>query len=106
MAKKAVSITLDESNLLWLKGRARVLAGGSLSEAVDRLIDSARAGTLGAAEPPRSVVGTIEVPDDAVLATAAEHSRRLFERSLSRPGFMPAHRSKSPAAIPKRKRRP
>lgn len=83
--KKAVSLTLDETNLLWLKGRARVLAGGSLSEAVDQLIDEARAGKLGADEAPRSVVGTIDVPDDRVLLQAAEELRGLFDLSLARP---------------------
>lgn len=34
--------------LLWLKGRARVLAGGSLSGAVDQLIGRGAAGRLGA----------------------------------------------------------
>lgn len=84
MPKKAVSLTLDESNLLWLKGRARVLAGGSLSEAVDQLIDEARAGRLGAAEQPRSVVGTIDVPDDTLLANAGVELRSLFTASLDR----------------------
>jgi hypothetical protein len=88
MAKKPVSLTLEETNLLWLKGRARVLAGGSLSEAVDQLIDEARAGRLGAAEPPRSVVGTIDVPDDTVLRQAAEEMRGLFDRSLARAIFV------------------
>ena len=36
MAKTAISLTLEQTNLLWLKGRARVVAGGSLSEAVDQ----------------------------------------------------------------------
>jgi hypothetical protein len=92
MPKKAVSLTLDEVNLLWLKGRARVLAGGSLSAAVDQLIDEARAGRLGAAEASRSVVGTIDVPDDTVLAAAASEMRGLFEMSLARPVFVQEHR--------------
>ena len=86
--KKAVSLTLDETNLLWLKGRARVLAGGSLSEAVDQLIDEARAGRLGAAEPPRSVVGTIDLPDDNILLQAGEELRGLFESALAKPVFV------------------
>ena len=88
MPKKAVSLTLDESNLLWLKGRARVLAGGSLSEAVDQLIDDARTGKLGAAEPPRSVVGTIDIPDDTALASATNDVRGLFAASLDRALFV------------------
>ena len=88
MPKKPVSLTLDETNLLWLKGRARVLAGGSLSEAVDQLIDEARAGKLGAAEPPRSVVGTIDLPDETALAKASAELRGFFTESLDRPIFV------------------
>jgi hypothetical protein len=84
MPKRAVSITLDEGNLLWLKGRARVLAGGSLSEAVDQLIEEAREGLLGGAQPRRSVVGTIDLPDDNVLAAANTELRDLFTASLDR----------------------
>ncbi|HXW08738.1 MAG TPA: hypothetical protein VD833_26140 [Vicinamibacterales bacterium] len=85
MPKKAVSLTLDQDNLIWLKGRARVIAGGSLSEAVDQLIDEARAGRLGASEPSRSVVGTIDLPDDGLLLKGAEEIIGLFQTSLSRP---------------------
>jgi hypothetical protein len=81
MPKKAISLTLAEANLLWLKGRARVLAGGSLSGAVDQLIDEARAGRLGAVAPVRSVVGTIDVPDEATLESGGEAIRSLFARS-------------------------
>lgn len=84
MPKKAVSLTLDETNLLWLKGRARVLAGGSVSEAVDQLIDEARAGRIGA-ETPRSVVGSIDVPDDAMLESSHADLRGVFAASLDRP---------------------
>lgn len=84
MPKKAISLTLAESNLLWLKGRARVLAGGSLSGAVDQLIDEARAGRLGATAPARSVVGTIDVPDEEALAAAGEAIRGIFTGSLER----------------------
>src|SRR6185436_4276033 len=45
MAKTAISLTIEQTNLLWLKGRARVVSGGSLSEAVDQLI--AEAGPAG-----------------------------------------------------------
>jgi len=83
MPKRAISLTLEEANLLWLKGRARVLAGGSLSGAVDHLIDEARAGRLGAVAPARSVVGTIDVPDDAALVEGSEVLRSLFAGSLS-----------------------
>ena len=98
-----MSLTLEQTNLLWLKGRARVLAGGSLSEAVDQLIDEARAGRLGAAEPPRSVVGTIDVPDDRVLARATEELRGWFDGSLERP--LTAHDDRPRAVVTKSKRK-
>lgn len=101
--KKPVSLTLEETNLLWLKGRARVLAGGSLSAAVDQLIDEARAGRLGAAEPPRSVVGTIDLPDEAVLQKAGEELRGVFDASLARTFFV--HESRPGVAAPKSKRK-
>ena len=103
MAKKAVSLTLSETNLLWLKGRARVLAGGSVSEAVDHLIDEARFGRLGAAESPRSVVGTIDVPDDTALASAGAEVRSRFTPSLDRPVVAP-QRPMAPAAKSPRKK--
>lgn len=103
MPKKPVSLTLDATNLLWLKGRARVLAGGSLSEAVDQLIDEARAGRLGAAEPPRSVVGTIDVPDDTVLLKAAAEVHGLFDASLARPIF--GHEDRPGSSVSKTKRK-
>ena len=95
MPKKAVSLTLDERNLLWLKGRARVLAGGSVSEAVDQLIEEARVGGLGAGHAPRSVVGTIDVPDEAALANANAEIRELFTASLGRA----PHTSPPPRAV-------
>ena len=102
--KKPVSLTLDENNLLWLKGRARVLAGGSLSAAVDQLIDEARAGRLGAADPPRSVVGTIDLPDEGVLLKAGDELRKLFDVSLARPIFVHEERPRFAVAKPKRKK--
>jgi hypothetical protein len=103
MPKKPVSLTLDETNLLWLKGRARVLAGGSLSEAVDRLIDEARAGRLGEAEPPRSVVGTIDLPDEEVLHNAGAEMRALFDASRARPVFV--HEEAPPYRAPRTRKR-
>jgi hypothetical protein len=103
MPKKAVSITLDEANLLWLKGRARVLAGGSLSEAVDQLIDEARAGRLGAAEPARSVAGTIDVPDDDALKAGAIELSELFAAAIDRPPAAPQQRP--PQRAPKARKK-
>jgi hypothetical protein len=107
MAKTAISLTIEQTNLLWLKGRARVVAGGSLSAAIDQLITEARAGRLGQGDPPRSVVGTIDLPDEGMLAAGKEMVSGLFAGSLSRPVFIhedaPGYRaSKAPA---KKKRR-
>jgi hypothetical protein len=88
MAKTAISLTIDQTNLLWLKGRARVVSGGSLSEAVDQLITEARAGRLGLADPHRSVVGTIDLPDDEMLLQGSSALNALFAESLSRPIFV------------------
>jgi len=84
MAKKAVSLTLDEANLLWLRGRG--YGRGNLSAAVDRLIAEARAGRLGGPAPSRSVVGTIDLAtDDPRLSRADSAVRELFAQSLARP---------------------
>ena len=69
MSKKAVSVTLESDNLLWLKGRAGAAGVRSMSEFLDRLISEARA--AGAHHPVRSVVGTIDVdPNDPWLEQA------------------------------------
>lgn len=84
MPKRAVSLTLDEANLLWLKGRG--YGHGNLSAAVDDLITAARAGQLGVPATARSVVGTIDLPiDDPRLERADRAMRDLFAASLSRP---------------------
>src|SRR5262245_37726703 len=84
MPKKAVSLTLDEANLLWLKGRG--YGHGNLSAAVDDLITAARSGRLGAPASSRSVVGTIDLAaDDPQLERADRHVRDLFAASLARP---------------------
>ena len=104
MSKKAVSLTLDEGNLLWL--RARGYGRGNLSAAVDDLIAEARAGRLGRPAPPQSVVGTIDLAaDDPTLARADAAVRELFAQSLARPLHVreaPASQSRS---RPKRSRR-
>ncbi len=84
MPKKAVSLTLDESNLLWLKGRG--YSHGNLSAAVDDLITAARAGQLGVPAAARSVVGTIDLAaDDPRLERADSVVRDLVAASLARP---------------------
>lgn len=85
MPRRAVSLTLAEDNLLWLKGRAGH-RDGNLSAAVDQLIADARAGRAGSSAPARSVVGTIDIAaDDPELKGADDVMRKLFAASVSRP---------------------
>jgi hypothetical protein len=84
MAKKAVSLTLDEANVLWLRGRS--YGHGNLSAVVDDLITEARTGRLGDATGVRSIVGTIDIAsDDPLLERADSTVRELFAASLARP---------------------
>lgn len=84
MSRKAVSVTLDEMNLTWLRERARVTSQGNLSEALDRLLTDAR--STGQRTVTRSAVGLVTLPaDDSDLSKAKAAVRQLFEESLSRP---------------------
>jgi hypothetical protein len=58
MAKQAISVTLSPDNLVWLKGRARAEAVGSLSEYLDRLLTRARFGGA-TPRPARSMKGAL-----------------------------------------------
>lgn len=111
MPRKPVSVTLDEGNLLWLRGRARVVSGGNLSQMLDRLITKARTGTE-EPRPIRSVVGTVQIPaDDPDLSKAKAAVRALFEESLSRPIYVRetgepfGSRTGSARSVAKRRRR-
>lgn len=85
MPKIPLSVTLEENNLLWLKGRVAATKRRSLSEALDELITSARTGGHGAATT-RSVVGTIDIaPDDPTLSGADAYVQSMFAASLQRP---------------------
>ena len=103
MAKKPVSLTIEETNLLWLKGRARVVAGGSVSEAVDQLVAEARSGRWGGTGPSRSVVGTIDLAQDPLLADADAAIRAVFAGSLARSIIAPAGRAPLPRAGSRKK---
>lgn len=88
MRKKAISLTLDDANLLWLRGRAATLGKRSVSETLDDLVTDARRG--GRATPPRSVAGTIDIAaDDPDLARSDEALRSMFDASLARPARRP-----------------
>jgi hypothetical protein len=102
MPKAAISVTLEQDNLLWLRSQTAVAGRRSLSETLDQLVTGARqSGRVPGAEP-RSVVGTIDInPDDPDLAEADGFVRGLFRRSTGRP--MAANRS--PRRAPARTRR-
>ncbi len=84
MSKTAISVTLDEENVTWLRGRAAAVGARGVSALLDRLVSQARAG--GSPGTVRSVVGTIDVdPGDPLLEGADARIRELFDRSTTRP---------------------
>ena len=84
--KKAISVTLTEDNLLWLRGQAVRTRRGSLSETLDALVTSARASGQTSPDAIRSVVGSIDLPDDDPdLLKADEYIRSAFAASARRP---------------------
>ena len=84
--RKAISITLSEDNLLWLRGQAARSARGSVSELLDRLVAEARQGGRTDPAAVRSVVGTVDLPDDDPdLAEADGHIRTVFSASMREP---------------------
>ena len=103
MPKRPVSVTLDENNLLWLRGRMARRKRRSLSDAIDEVITAARAS--GALEAPRSVVGTIDIPvDDPGLEHADVYVRGLFTQSINRP-LVVHEESRTYEAAPRRSRK-
>ena len=100
MTRRAISVTLEADNVMWLKGRAGA-EGESVSELIDQLVTSARSGNR--AGPGRSVIGTIDIDDsDSFLERADETVRAAFEISLGRPVTV----RERPAASRARKRKP
>lgn len=88
MPKQALSVTLDETNLLWLKGRAAATKRRSLSEALDAVLTAARLGGRGA-EAARSVVGTVDIAvEDPDLEHADTYVHALMAASLARPALV------------------
>ena len=98
MPKTAVSVTLSDDNLSWLRGRTMALKARSLSETLDTLVTRARRGGEGALTAARSVVGTIDITDDDPgLADADRLVRRLVDSSLSRPAARHRRTGRAPA---------
>jgi hypothetical protein len=84
--RKPISVTLDADNILWLRAQASGSSGGSLSAALDRLVTSARLEGRTEASAIRSVVGTIDLPDDDPGLTGADgYVRALFDKSARQP---------------------
>jgi len=84
--KKAISITLSEDNLLWLRGQAARTSRGSVSEVLNRIVGETR--KAGGTDPAaiRSVAGTIDLPDDDPdLERADAQIRSLFALSARQP---------------------
>ncbi len=97
MPKTPLSVTLDEANLLWLKGRAAARKKRSLSDALDEILSAARQGGRGA-DAPRSVVGTIDLADDDPgLERADAAVRAMFDESMARPVLVRERPPSSPA---------
>lgn len=78
MAKKAVSVTIEAENLLWLKSRTLARKGRSVSDTLDTLIREVRESAPFHADA-RSVVGTVDLPaGDPDLRDADRYIRSLF----------------------------
>jgi len=101
MPKKAISVTLDESNVLWLKARARMSSSNNVSEALDQLVTEARMNGKAVPRPWPSLVGTIDLKDDPELLKADEFVKAYWNEWLSAQSMANEDRS----AKPKRKRR-
>lgn len=104
MPKKAISVTLDADNLVWLKGQAGAAGMRSVSDLLDRLVAQARG--AGPIAPARSVVGTIDIGgDDPRLEYADAAVRQLFDASLKRPTVVKEVSPEYGARLPRKKKR-
>ena len=82
MTKQAISVTLQQDNITWLKGRVDATGSRSISELMDQLITAAR--TSGQLALSRSVVGTISIHDsDPALLRTDAAVQNLFNKSLN-----------------------
>ncbi len=101
--RKPISVTLAEDNLLWLRGQAARSAKGSVSEVLDRIVTEARAAGRTDPSAVRSVVGTIDLPeDDPDLEHADAYIRSLFAASVRQPMLV---RERPPSKVPRTPKR-
>jgi hypothetical protein len=83
MARRAISVTLESDNVIWLKGRAGS-TGESVSALLDQIVTTARKEMRPGSA--RSVAGTIDIDSsDPLLERADAAVRALFDASLGRP---------------------
>jgi len=103
MSKRAISVTLESTNLTWLRARAGAVGARSVSELLDKIVADARRATPGGAI--RSVVGTIDIDSaDPLLTGADDVLHALFDASLGRPMLVKEGRPRY-GSDSKRKRR-
>ena len=79
MSKRAISLTLDTDNLIWL--RAQAGPGGSVSRIVDDLVGEARVGGRRLGTAARSVAGTVDLRNFDP-AGADRELRAVFDTAL------------------------
>lgn len=102
--RKPVSVTLENDNLLWLRGKARATERGSLSAVLDGIVTEARLKGRTPLEA-RSVRGTITLdPDDLDLKKADAYVQSLFDDSLARPIYVRERPPTDPKSRAKRRR--
>jgi len=103
MPKKAMSVTLDAANVLWLKGRARVSSGNNVSEELDKIITAARFGKGGVAPAVVSAVGLVDLSDDPNLERADAALRQMWDEYLEKASVM--NEDAPPYAVSRRKKK-
>ncbi len=83
MSTKTVSVDLESENLLWLQARAAASGAENISKTLNEVLAEVRTG--GVAVTPRSIRGTIQLPEsDPDLSASQEKVGDLFQRSLDR----------------------
>jgi hypothetical protein len=86
MPKVAVSVTLGDANVLWLKSRTMTRKGRSVSETLDELVTAARTTGVTTLRGMTSVVGTIDIATfDPDLATADAYINTLMGSARAQP---------------------
>lgn len=82
MPRHAISVTLDDDNLTWLRGKAGAAGIRSVSELLNQIVTAAR--QSGHTGPSRSVAGTIDIDAADPLLERADAADAAAERKVSR----------------------